>query len=210
MQLDGAAGRRRRYAIAGTPCEGVLGEGFRAYPPNARRAVPRRRHACATHADRRLRRLSAAPTSTARRSASSRSRRARRCGASSASSRCCRSSRCAPRPRSSGCAPTRRCAARRRATATIFEAIEDGVFIHDWDTGALVDVNPKACDDVGLPPRGGARRAGRRSFCSGDAPYTRGRRAPPPRSSPSDGRCPPFEWRAPQATTAACTGTRCG
>ncbi|HEX6138720.1 MAG TPA: PAS domain S-box protein [Casimicrobiaceae bacterium] len=27
----------------------------------------------------------------------------------------------------------------------IFEASEDAIFIHDWDTGAFVDANPKAC-----------------------------------------------------------------
>jgi len=27
----------------------------------------------------------------------------------------------------------------------IFEAAEDAIFVHDWDSGALVDVNPKAC-----------------------------------------------------------------
>src|SRR5690606_14900388 len=27
----------------------------------------------------------------------------------------------------------------------IFEAAEDAIFIHDYDTGRIVDVNPKAC-----------------------------------------------------------------
>jgi PAS domain S-box-containing protein len=31
----------------------------------------------------------------------------------------------------------------------IFEASEDAIFIHDWDTAAIVDVNPKACASYG-------------------------------------------------------------
>jgi PAS domain S-box-containing protein len=31
----------------------------------------------------------------------------------------------------------------------IFEAAEDAIFIHDYDTGAIVDVNPKACSAYG-------------------------------------------------------------
>jgi PAS domain S-box-containing protein len=31
----------------------------------------------------------------------------------------------------------------------IFEASEDAIFIHDWDTGAIIDVNPKACASYG-------------------------------------------------------------
>jgi PAS domain-containing protein len=31
----------------------------------------------------------------------------------------------------------------------IFEAAEDAIFVHDWDTGAIVDVNPKACEAFG-------------------------------------------------------------
>ena len=34
----------------------------------------------------------------------------------------------------------------------IFEASEDAIVIHDWDTGAIVDVNPKACATYGYTP----------------------------------------------------------
>jgi len=40
----------------------------------------------------------------------------------------------------------------RRAEASyraIFDAAEDAIFVHDWDTGAVVDVNPKACEVYG-------------------------------------------------------------
>jgi PAS domain S-box-containing protein len=42
--------------------------------------------------------------------------------------------------------------ARRTSEASyraIFEAAEDAVFVHDWDSGAIVDVNPKACQSYG-------------------------------------------------------------
>jgi PAS domain S-box-containing protein len=31
----------------------------------------------------------------------------------------------------------------------IFEASEDSIFVHDWETGAIVDVNPRACETYG-------------------------------------------------------------
>ena len=74
------------YALAGTPCEGVLRDGFRVVSASSRRVLPRRR-ADAARRHRRLRRLSARRPRRRRRSAWSRSRRARRCAASTGSSR---------------------------------------------------------------------------------------------------------------------------
>src|SRR5690606_13331756 len=31
----------------------------------------------------------------------------------------------------------------------LLEAIDDAIFIHDWDTGAIIDVNPRACETYG-------------------------------------------------------------
>ena len=31
----------------------------------------------------------------------------------------------------------------------IFEAVEDAVFVHDWDTGAVLDLNARACEAWG-------------------------------------------------------------
>ena len=33
----------------------------------------------------------------------------------------------------------------------IFESAEDSIFVHDWDTGAIVDVNSTACRTYGWP-----------------------------------------------------------
>jgi len=44
--------------------------------------------------------------------------------------------------------------ARRASEASyraIFEASEDAIFVHDFDTGAIVDVNPRACAAYGYP-----------------------------------------------------------
>lgn len=53
----------------------------------------------------------------------------------------------------------------------IFEAAEDAVFVHDVDTGAIVDVNPKACEVYGYTrDELLSLDAGRLS--SGEPPYT--------------------------------------
>ena len=40
-------------------------------------------------------------------------------------------------------------AASEMSYRAIFEAAEDAIFVHDWDTGAIVDVNPAACRRYG-------------------------------------------------------------
>ncbi|MDX1375773.1 MAG: PAS domain S-box protein, partial [Burkholderiales bacterium] len=32
---------------------------------------------------------------------------------------------------------------------SIFEASEDGIYVHDWDSGAIIDVNPRVCEMTG-------------------------------------------------------------
>jgi PAS domain S-box-containing protein len=54
----------------------------------------------------------------------------------------------------------------------IFDAAEDVIFIHDLETGAIVDVNPKACSTFGYT-REEFRRLDLGSLGSGDAPYNR-------------------------------------
>src|SRR5690606_4741362 len=53
----------------------------------------------------------------------------------------------------------------------IFEAVEDAVFVHDWDTGAILDVNRKACEAYGFP-REEMLGWSIDKFSSGVAPYT--------------------------------------
>jgi PAS domain S-box-containing protein len=54
----------------------------------------------------------------------------------------------------------------------IFEATEDAVFVHDWDTGAILDVNPKACEMTGYSAAE-LRRMTPGDFAGNRAPYTR-------------------------------------
>jgi len=53
----------------------------------------------------------------------------------------------------------------------IFEATEDAIFVHDWDTGAILDVNPKACEAYGYSPEE-FRRLTPVDLGSGVPPYT--------------------------------------
>jgi len=76
---------------------------------------------------------------------------------------------------------------------TIFESIEDGVVIHDWHTGALVDVNAKACETSGFR-REDFIGAPLSILCSRHEPYTEAdaRRY---MQLAREGHCPPYEWR---------------
>jgi len=54
----------------------------------------------------------------------------------------------------------------------IFESAEDAIFVHDWDTGEIVDVNPTACRLFGWP-RDEMLKLGVEQFSSNVPPYTR-------------------------------------
>jgi PAS domain S-box-containing protein len=53
----------------------------------------------------------------------------------------------------------------------IFDAAEDSIFVHDVDTGAIVDVNPKACETFGYT-RDEFRSLDVGTLGTGEAPYT--------------------------------------
>ncbi|MES2564940.1 MAG: PAS domain S-box protein, partial [Pseudomonadota bacterium] len=62
----------------------------------------------------------------------------------------------------------------RRSEASyraIFEASEDSVFIHDWDSGAIIDVNSRACETTGYTAEE-IKRLGMAELSSGEFPYT--------------------------------------
>ena len=54
----------------------------------------------------------------------------------------------------------------------IFEASEDAIFVYDWDTGAFVDANPKACRTYGYTVEE-FRKLSVDDISSGVPPYTR-------------------------------------
>jgi PAS domain S-box-containing protein len=53
----------------------------------------------------------------------------------------------------------------------IFEAVEDAIFVHDWETGAVLDVNRKACEAYGYTREEMLGWSVDR-FGSGESPYT--------------------------------------
>lgn len=84
----------------------------------------------------------------------------------------------------------------RRSEASyraIFDAAEDAIFIHDWDSGAILDVNPKACETYGWS-REEMRRLGVAELSAGVPPYSL-EDAARWLELARQGRCPPFEWR---------------
>ena len=54
---------------------------------------------------------------------------------------------------------------------SIFNATEDPIFVHDWDSLAIVDVNAKACEEYGFSHEE-FLRIGVGDFSSGEPPYT--------------------------------------
>ena len=84
----------------------------------------------------------------------------------------------------------------RRSEASyraIFEAAEDAILIHDWDSGAIVDVNPKACANYGYT-RQELLRLSVADISANEPPYD-ARHALQHLQQAKLGRCTPFEWR---------------
>jgi PAS domain S-box-containing protein len=86
--------------------------------------------------------------------------------------------------------------ARRASEASyreIFEASDDFIFIHDWDTDAIVDANPRACHALGYT-REELLRVRIADLSSGEPPYTweEGRRWLERAKRDGSARC---EWR---------------
>ncbi len=87
-------------------------------------------------------------------------------------------------------------AALRRSEASyraIFDAAEDSIFIHDWDSGAILDVNPKACETYGWAREEwpGLSVA---DISANEPPFT-AEEAARWLALARGGACPPFEWR---------------
>ncbi|HUP95076.1 MAG TPA: PAS domain S-box protein [Burkholderiales bacterium] len=84
----------------------------------------------------------------------------------------------------------------RRSEASyraIFEASEDAIFIHDWDTGAVIDVNRRACEVTGYTYEE-MKRISVAELSSGEHPYT-GEEAAKRIEEAKSGNPVRFEWR---------------
>ena len=98
----------------------------------------------------------------------------------------------------------------RRSEASyraIFEAAEDAIFIHDWDSGAIVDANPKGCATYGYT-RDELMRLSVTDLSSNEPPYTAERALHIPAAGHAWAAARPSNGTA-ATRTAACTGTRC-
>jgi PAS domain S-box-containing protein len=190
MVYDGEVLENIRYELKGTPCATVLGQSFRAYPARLRELFPddhdARLQGTESYAGYPMRDLDGHPLGNI----SVASRRplvhldriesmlqifAVRAAAELEQLRAREA--------------LERSAASYRA---IFEATEDAVFIHDWDTGRILDVNPKACEVYGWS-RDDLKRLSVADLSSGEPPYT-AEQALHYLQLAKLGRCPPFEW----------------
>jgi PAS domain S-box-containing protein len=187
---DGHMTDEASYDVAGTPCEGVLGRSYRVYPRDLGRLFPDEAlHAQALEAyagypltaeDGRVLGLLAV---TSRRPLARPDR-------VEAMLKLVAVRVVAEIERLDADAALARSEASYRA---IFEAAEDAILIHDWETGSIVDVNPKACEALGYTRHEliGTRMT---HFGSGVAPYD-GVHAARWMQLAKLGRCPPFQWR---------------
>ncbi|HEV7799859.1 MAG TPA: ATP-binding protein, partial [Burkholderiales bacterium] len=75
----------------------------------------------------------------------------------------------------------------------IFEASEDAVFIHDWNTGALIDVNRRACEITGYTYEE-MKRITVAELSSGEYPYT-GEEAAKRIDEAKSGKTVRIEWQ---------------
>ena len=83
----------------------------------------------------------------------------------------------------------------RRSEASyraIFDAAEIAIFIHDWDTLEILDVNPKACANYGYTPDELRRLSA--AELSSNVPPCDAAHALQHLQLAKLGRCPPFEW----------------
>jgi PAS domain S-box-containing protein len=191
MLLDGQPVEPTRYELQGTPCEVVLEHGFRAFAADVAELFPTDRtlleQGIVAYAGHALHDLDGTPVgliSIASRHPLWHPERiesmmqifAVRAGAE------------IERLRAEEALRTSEASYR-----TIFEASEDGVVIHDWTSGALVDLNPKACEMSGFR-RAEVLGAPLVAFCWRKAPYSE-RDAQRYFALAREGRCPPFEWR---------------
>ncbi len=86
----------------------------------------------------------------------------------------------------------------------IFDAAEDAIFVHDIATGAIVDVNPKACATFGYT-REEFRHLDVGTLGTGGHPIRNRMRWTSSRASA--GEPVQIEWHGPGTRMATCTGT---
>ena len=193
MYYDGQVVQDITYPLAGTPCETVLGQRFRAYPADLQSLFPddqdAREQCTVSYAGHPLVALDGSPLGIVS-VASRRPIPPAQVDRVEAMLKIFAVRAAAEVERLRASEALQRSEASYRA---IFEASEDAVFIHDWETGAVLDVNRKACDIYGYTFEE-LRRSTMADTSSGVFPYT-AEEALRLMQLAKLGRCPPFEWQ---------------
>jgi PAS domain S-box-containing protein len=169
LHVDGQASEGGTYPLRGGPCETVLGREFRVYPDRVQELFPEddafRQGGARAYAGFPLFEEDGTPIGViaivSRRPLDDAARIepmmrifAARAGAEIARIRAADALR-----------------ASEASYRSIFEATEDPVFVHDWDTGEIVDANPAACAVYGYCLEE-ARALRLTDLCSDAPPYT--------------------------------------
>jgi PAS domain S-box-containing protein len=191
MFSDGRIETDIRYAIAGTPCETVLGRTFRAYQQGLQQCFPddedARVHGTQSYAGHPLTALDGTPLGIV--SVASR-RPLRQLEQVESILKIFAVRAAAEVERLAASEALQHAAASYR---TIFEAAEDGIFIHDWESGDILEANGKACEMYGCEGDE-LRRRPVADIASGIEPYTAAG-VLHHLGLAKLGRCPPIEWQ---------------
>ncbi len=192
MQCDQQMLQDMRYPVQGTPCEAVLGQRFRVYPDRLQERFPDDTDAqfegIVSYAGYPLIGQDGAPLGTVAIASRSPLLHVERIE-SVLQIFAVRAAAEIEQLRATEA--LRKSEASYRA---IFEAAEDAIFVHDWDSGAIVDANPKGCATYGYT-RDELIRLSVTDLGSNEPPYTT-ERALHNLQLARLGRCPPFEWHS--------------
>jgi PAS domain S-box-containing protein len=191
MVQEGEVVRDLRYRIAGTPCETIVGGQFHVYPSGLRERFPDDAAAQAqgveSYAGFPMTDSSGAPLGAVSIASRQPLRHVERIESmlqifavrAAAELEQLRSNEALKRSEAS-------CRA-------IFDSAEDAIFIHDWDTGEILDVNAKACEAYGLD-REQMKRLSLEALTAGmPPPFTIDAAIERIELAKRDA-CPPFEW----------------
>ena len=147
FHLDGEVRENFNYPILGTPCETVVGHGFRLYPSRLPELFPLdedfRKLGLESYAGHPLTDAAGRPLGLI---AVIARRPFRDPALVEATLRIFAVRVNAELERAAAARALRASEANYRQ---IFEASEDSIFVHDWETGAIVDVNARACETYG-------------------------------------------------------------
>jgi PAS domain S-box-containing protein len=188
---DGQVMHDFRYPVAGTPCETVLGQRFRAFPEHLQQHFPDdadvRAQGVESYAGFPLMASDGQPLGilavTSRRPLAQLER-------VEAMLKIVAVRAAAEIERLAASEALARSEASYR---TIFDNAEDAIFIHDWETGRILDANRRACESFGWTREEFASLSVA-EICAGMPPYTVDDALRWIRLAKID-RCPPFEWR---------------